>query len=52
MSRLNSDGAGYTYSRYSLIKNRIIKNWGVIEIVKYKFSIDTMYLYLMNTDVT
>ena len=34
------------------IKNQIIKNWVVIEIVKYKILIDTIYLSLMNIDVT
>ena len=34
------------------IKNRIIKNWVVIEIVKYKFSILTIDLFLMNVDIS
>jgi len=34
------------------IKNRIIKYWVLIEMVKYKISVNTIYLSVMNIDVT
>jgi len=34
------------------IKNGIINNWVVIEIIKYKFSVVIIYLSLVKVDVT